>query len=94
MALQAVKKPVIRKAKVKIVKDKSFTFIWEGSDRKGQKVTGHLTAPSQAMAKANLRKQGITPTKVKKKAADLFAARKKPVTTGLRALLRPSGTRS
>ena len=80
MALQAAKKPVVRKAVAEVKKEKIFTFTWEGSDRKGQKVTGQMSATNQAMAKANLRKQGITPTKVKKKAADLFAPRKKPVT--------------
>lgn len=80
MALEAAKKPVVRKAKTTEKKEKTFTFIWEGTDRKGQKVTGQLMAANQAMAKATLRKQGITTTKVKKKAADLFAPRKKPVT--------------
>jgi len=80
MALQAAKKPVVRKAKVKVNKEKIYTFIWEGSDRKGQRVTGTMSAPNQPTTKANLRKQGITPIKVKKKASDLFAPRKKPVT--------------
>ncbi len=80
MALQAAKKPVVRKSKANIKKEKTHTFNWEGSDRKGQKVTGQMTATNQAMAKANLRKQGITPTKIKKKAADLFSPRKKPIT--------------
>ena len=80
MALQAAKQPVVRKAKSQTKAEKTFTFTWEGTDRKGQKVTGQLMAPNQAMAKASLRKQGITPSKVKKKAADLFSPRKKPVT--------------
>ncbi len=82
MAQQAAKKPVVRKSKVKTKKEKTSTFIWEGSDRKGQRVTGTMSAPNQATTKANLRKQGITPIKVKKKSADLFAARKKPITPG------------
>lgn len=73
MALQAAKKPV--------VKDKSATFIWEGTDRKGQKITGEILSSNQAMAKANLRKQGITPFKIKKKQKDLFAPRSEPITT-------------
>ncbi len=80
MALQAAKKPVVRKSRVKTKNEKTFTFIWEGSDRKGQRVTGTMSSPNQATTKANLRKQGIAPIKVKKKSADLFAARKKPVT--------------
>ena len=34
MALQAAKKPVVRKSQVKKDKEKTYTFIWEGSDRK------------------------------------------------------------
>lgn len=73
MALQAAKKPV--------VKDKTATFIWEGTDRKGQKITGEILSANQAMAKANLRKQGITPFKIKKKQKELFAKRAEPITT-------------
>jgi len=80
MALEATKKPAVRKPQQKAVKDKSHTFIWEGADRKGQKVTGEVLAPNQATAKANLRKQGITPLKLKKKQKDLFAPKKQPIT--------------
>lgn len=52
---------------------KTSTFAWEGTDRKGTKVTGELNGTSLALVKAQLRKQGISPTKVKKKSASLFA---------------------
>ncbi len=81
MALQEAKKKVVRKSRASKKAEKTFTFTWEGSNKKGQKVTGTLSAPSLAIAKANLRIQGVAATKVKKKAADLFAPRKKPVTT-------------
>lgn len=81
MALEAKKSPVVRKAKTKAAKEKTATFVWEGTDRKGQKVTGEVLSANQAMAKANLRKQGITPLKVKKKQADLFSPRAEPITT-------------
>ena len=77
---EAAKKPVRPTAKTDKKAGKTSTFTWEGSDRNGQKVTGLMTAANQAMAKANLRKQGITPIKVKKKGADLFGPRKKPIT--------------
>ena len=76
MALEASRKSTVRKTK----QDKTYTFTWEGADRKGQRVSGELMAPNQAMAKANLRKQGMTPTKIKKKQKDLFAPRKQPIT--------------
>jgi len=48
----------------KAVKD--ATFLWEGMDKRGKKVKGQLQAGGEAMANAQLRKQGITVTKVKK----------------------------
>ncbi|PVZ71858.1 type II secretion system F family protein [Pelagibaculum spongiae] len=60
---------------------KTFVFSWQGADRKGQASTGEITAPSLAIAKANLRKQGINPKRVRKKPQPLFAARIKPPKT-------------
>lgn len=51
---------------------KSHTFTWQGTDRKGQKADGEISAPSAAMAKAMLRKQGIKTKKVAKKSKPLF----------------------
>ena len=47
-------------------------FKWEGTDRKGAKVKGELNGQNPALIKAQLRKQGINPTKVTKKGKDLF----------------------
>ena len=41
---------------------KSATFKWEGTNRRGQTVRGELSGENAAMIKATLRKQGITPT--------------------------------
>ncbi len=54
-------------------KQKSFQFEWEGANRKGQKVKGETSGPNLATVKAQLRKQGIQPGKVKKKATPLFS---------------------
>lgn len=56
---------------------KTSTFSWEGTDRKGSKIKGESAGQSPALVKAQLRKQGINPTKVKKKSASLFSAGKK-----------------
>ena len=48
------------------------TFTWAGINRKGKKVTGEMQAGSSAEAKADLRRQGISPTKVRKKPKPLF----------------------
>lgn len=53
------------------------TYAWEGVDRKGTKMVGELNGPSISMVKAQLRKQGITPGKVRKKSASLFGKGKK-----------------
>lgn len=45
---------------------KSVNFVWEGKNRKGLKVRGELSGPNMAVVKAQLRKQGIQPEKVKR----------------------------
>lgn len=56
---------------------KQETFTYEGKDRQGKKVTGETAGASVALAKANLRRQGINPTKVRKKSAPLLAGLKR-----------------
>ncbi len=56
---------------------KTSIFSWEGTDKKGTKVKGEIGGQSPALVKAQLRKQGINPTKVRKKSASLFGAGKK-----------------
>ena len=54
-----------------------LTFIYEGTDRRGQKIKGEVNGKNMALAKAQLRKQGINANKVYKKRADLLARKKK-----------------
>lgn len=56
---------------------KPSIYAWEGLDRKGTKITGELAGHNPALIKAQLRKQGINPTKVRKKSISLFSAGKK-----------------
>jgi type IV pilus assembly protein PilC len=56
---------------------KVSVYAWEGLDRKGAKVTGEINGHNPALVKAQLRKQGINPTKVRKKAVSLFGKGKK-----------------
>ncbi|MCP8463843.1 type II secretion system F family protein [Pseudomonas sp. ZM23] len=56
---------------------KTSVFLWEGTDRKGGKIKGELSGTNQMLVKAQLRKQGINPTKVRKKGVSLFSAGKK-----------------
>ncbi|MEE9397703.1 MAG: type II secretion system F family protein [Methylococcales bacterium] len=55
-------------------------FVWEGTDRKGSKNKGELTGKSEIAVKAELRRQGIKPIKVKKKPKPLFGKMGKKIT--------------
>lgn len=54
-------------------------FIWSGIDKAGRSSTGEIRAASTALAKAQLRRQGIKPKNVKKKAKPLFGSGGKPI---------------
>jgi type IV pilus assembly protein PilC len=54
-------------------------FTWEGTDRKGKKVKGESRASTPSMVKADLRRQGISPMKVRKKSALFSASKKKKI---------------
>jgi len=56
---------------------KNSVFTWEGLDRQGARIKGELSGVSPALVKAQLRKQGINPQKVRKKSISLFSAGKK-----------------
>ncbi|MEW6989283.1 type II secretion system F family protein [Colwelliaceae bacterium 6441] len=66
MAVSATAKP-----KMATVKELDV-FQWQGVNRKGKKVSGELSAASLLELKAQLRKQGVTPGRIKKKAKPLF----------------------
>jgi len=51
---------------------KAEMFVWEGRDKSGKKVKGEMTGQSDALVKALLRRQGVNPTKVRKKPKPLF----------------------
>ena len=56
-------------------------FLWEGTDKKGSRTKGELSSKSELTAKAELRRQGIKPIKVKKKPKPLFSKATKKITT-------------
>jgi len=51
----------------------SATFVWEGTDRQGRKTKGEIASVNPNIAKAELRRQGINATRVKKKTKSLFS---------------------
>ncbi|MCF5496256.1 type II secretion system F family protein [Pseudomonas syringae] len=52
-------------------------YTWEGLDKKGGKLSGELSGHNPALIKAQLRKQGVNPTKVRKKSTSIFGNGKK-----------------
>ena len=57
----------------------SYTYVWTGSDKNGRQSQGEVNAQSAAIAKAQLRKQGIKAKSVKKKSKPLFSFGSKPI---------------
>jgi type IV pilus assembly protein PilC len=47
---------------------KDIAFNWEGMDKKGQRVKGRSLAPTEQALKADLRRQGVVATRVRKQA--------------------------
>lgn len=68
MAVSSTIKVKDKKSKVKALD----VYKWQGLNRKGKKISGELNATSILELKAQLRKQGITPGKISKKAKPLF----------------------
>ncbi len=64
-------------AQATVKKPKLDTFQWEGVDKKGKKIKGEMDAASVAFVNAMLRRQGISPVRVKKRATALFSTKKK-----------------
>ena len=48
-------------------------FNWEGTDRNGKKIKGKSMAADEAAVRADLRRQGVVPSKVRKQSKGLFA---------------------
>jgi type IV pilus assembly protein PilC len=56
-------------------------FVWEGTDKRGVKMKGEQTARNANMLRAELRRQGITPSVVKAKPKPLFGAAGKKISS-------------
>ena len=55
------------------------TFIWTGTDKRGVRVKGQSRGSTPSLIKANLRKQGIKPIKIKKQSTLFQSAGKKKI---------------
>ncbi len=45
---------------------RDIPFVWEGKDKRGTRVKGKSLAPDEAALRAELRRQGIAPSRIKK----------------------------
>jgi type IV pilus assembly protein PilC len=59
-------------ATVKTIR-RDIPFTWEGMDRKGTRVKGRSLAPDEAALRADLRRQGIAPSRIRKQSNALKA---------------------
>ena len=50
----------------------TIPFVWEGTDRKGKKVKGKSMATNEAAVRADLRRQGVVPSRIKKQSQGMF----------------------
>jgi type IV pilus assembly protein PilC len=70
----------------------NVTFQWEGLDKKGSRIKGETTASTEILARAELRRQGINPLKVRKKPKPLFGGKKKITPKDIAVFLRQMAT--
>lgn len=56
-------------------------FLWEGTDRRGKRVKGKSMAATEAAVRADLRRQGVVPTRIRKQRKSLLASTSK-ITAG------------
>jgi len=68
------------------------SYVWQGKDRKGNKTKGEIMGSNLALVKAQLRKQGVIPDKVKKKPKPLFGGSKKITPFDIAMLTRQLAT--
>ena len=51
----------------------STPFLWEGTDKSGKKIKGKSLANDEAAVRADLRRQGVVPTRIRKQRKSLFS---------------------
>jgi len=67
-------------------------FLWEGTDRKGKKIKGKAMAADEATVRADLRRQGVVPTRIRKQRKSLFSGSGSITTTDIAIFSRQLAT--
>ncbi len=75
----SVARSAIKKAPVDRNTSQMLPFVWEGTDKRGVKMKGEQAAKNANFLRAELRKQGITPSVVKPKPKPLFGSAGKTI---------------
>ena len=70
---------------------KEIPFTWEGVDRRGQRVKGKSLATSEAEVRADLRRQGVVPNRIRKQTS-LFSGSKQITTADIAIFSRQLAT--
>jgi len=70
----------------KTQKVKEYSYLWEGKDKTGKRVKGEMRAPGEAGVSANLRRQGINVSKVKRLRASTQKVTEKDISLFTRQL--------
>lgn len=70
----------------------STPFLWEGTDRNGKRTKGKSLAKDEAQVRADLRRQGVVPTRIKKQNKGLFAGGGKILTADIAIFSRQLAT--
>ena len=67
-------------------------FLWEGTDRNGKKIKGKSLANDEASVRADLRRQGVVPTRIRKQSKGLFSGGGKITTADIALFSRQLAT--
>jgi len=67
-------------------------FLWEGTDRNGKKVKGKSLATDESQVRADLRRQGVVPTRIRKQSKGLFSSGGKITTADIAIFSRQLAT--
>ncbi|HEY1035783.1 MAG TPA: type II secretion system F family protein [Pseudoxanthomonas sp.] len=76
----AVTRSAVKKAPAQARENPLNLFVWEGTDKRGVKMKGEQSSKNANFLRAELRRQGITPSVVKVKPKPLFGATGKRIT--------------
>ena len=67
-------------------------FLWEGTDRKGNKIKGKSMAANEQAVRNDLRRQGVVPSRIKKQSQGLFSGGGKVTPADIAIFMRQLAT--